>query len=193
MYKCKKIPPYISKYEKMYTLAALFLTSIGFCSNDQFVESPLESIKVTLKVQFYFQGSSDQCPVHCHDSRSRHTDHTCEQMISDQMIMSRSRHADEQAVVEQLLRQELSNFNETVSHFGWFQTLQKNVFTFTLWRFKILLKKMKWFCDYYFVLHIVCCFSSETDCDQIVIILLPCHSVTLYSYNIKPTKIYDSL
>ena len=108
----------MSKYEKMYTPAVLFITSIGFCPNDQFVESPLESIKVTLKVQFYFQGSSDQCPVHCHDSRSRHTDHTCDQMISDQMIMSRSRHTDEQAVVEQLLRQELSNFNETVSHFG---------------------------------------------------------------------------
>merc|ERR1712029_1053312 len=58
--------------------------------------------------EYFTQGSSDQCPVHCHDSRSRHTDHTCDQMISDQMIMSRSRHTDEQAVVEQLLRQELS-------------------------------------------------------------------------------------
>ena len=68
-----------------------------------------------------FQGSSDQCPVHCHEPRSsRHTDHSCDQMTGDQMNRpSRSRHTDDQSVVEQLLRQELSNFNETVSHFGW--------------------------------------------------------------------------
>ena len=130
-------------------------------------------------------------------------------MTGDQMNRpSRSRHTDDQSVVEQLLRQELSNFNETVSHFGWELIRNYSVIKENL---KLIVHHFLWMSGYWkisskyldsnyedlvsyeMVLWHSIVYARETFCDQIVIISLPCHSVTVYSDNKVNKNIWFSL